>query len=59
MIPVLVEDGYKPDGWLGLVLGTKLYYKCCTDAHIEKQMPEIIKAIKESSIQGTDAVDGK
>ena len=59
VIPVLVEDRYKPDGWLGFVLGTKLYYKCCTDAQIQTQMPEIIKAIKESSIKSADAVDGK
>ena len=56
VIPILVEDGYNPDGWLGILQGTKLYYKCCTDAQIQKQMPEIVRAIKEPAL---DAVDGK
>jgi male-specific lethal 1 len=26
MIPVLIESGYRPDGWLGMLLGSKLYF---------------------------------
>ena len=26
MVPLLVEDGYKPDGWLGFLLGTAQYF---------------------------------
>jgi len=26
IIPILVEQNYRPDGWLGALLGTKLYY---------------------------------
>ena len=59
IIPILVEDGYRPDGWLGLLVGTKLYYTCCSDAQIQLQMPEIVKAIKESSNTGPDVDDGK
>ena len=56
LIPILVEDGYKPDGWLGLLLGTKLYYNCCSDVEIQEQVPLIVSAIKEAV---PDAVDGK
>ena len=26
IIPLLMEENYDPDGWLGIILGTKLYY---------------------------------
>jgi hypothetical protein len=26
LIPVLIEPGYRPDGWLGMLLGSKLYF---------------------------------
>eukprot|EP01051_Picozoa_sp_SAG22_P024557 SAG22_NODE_6863_length_802_cov_1.396871_2_plen_36_part_01 len=26
MIPIMLEEGYKANGWLGLVLGTRLWY---------------------------------
>jgi len=26
IVPVVAEPGYQPDGWLGLILGDKLYY---------------------------------
>jgi hypothetical protein len=27
MVPLMMQRGYKPKGWLGLILGTKLYYE--------------------------------
>ena len=26
MIPLMLEDGYQPTGWLGLLTGTRLWY---------------------------------
>jgi hypothetical protein len=26
MIPIMTVDGYRPSGWLGLILGTRLWY---------------------------------
>ena len=26
MVPLMMEEGYSPSGWLGLLLGTRLYY---------------------------------
>ena len=26
IIPLIMQPGYRPDGWLGLVLGSKFYY---------------------------------
>ena len=32
MIPLLMEQGYKAKGWLGLILGTRMYYAFHEDA---------------------------
>ena len=26
MIPLMMQQGYKPNGWLGLIMGTSLYF---------------------------------
>ena len=26
MIPVMLEDNWQPNGWLGMLLGTRLWY---------------------------------
>ena len=26
MVPMMMEDGYRPDGWLGMFLGVRLWY---------------------------------
>nr|KAG5686797.1 hypothetical protein BaRGS_013117 [Batillaria attramentaria] len=31
IIPVMMQAGYKPDGWLGLVMGSKFYYDFSSD----------------------------
>jgi hypothetical protein len=28
MLPMLLEDGYKQNGWLGMLLGTRLWCEC-------------------------------
>ena len=58
LIPVLVEKDYVADGWLGIVLGMTIYYKCVSDDQneIEKNLiPKLVNAIKES---GEDVEDG-
>ena len=29
MVPLMMEDGYSAKGWLGMLLGVRLYYKFC------------------------------
>ena len=48
IIPLLMEEGYDPDGWLGIILGTKLYYKFCSDR--ETDVDGLLKGIKELDI---------
>ncbi|XP_072048521.1 uncharacterized protein [Amphiura filiformis] len=45
VIPLLFQEGYMPDGWLGLLLGTKLYYKFYSDDHINENIEQLLKAI--------------
>ena len=45
VIPLLVQDGYDPDGWLGLIVGTKLYYKFCSDK--DTDVEGLLKGIRE------------
>ena len=27
MIPLMMQQGFRPTGWLGLILGTKMYHR--------------------------------
>ena len=45
IVPVLLEDGYKPDGWLGLFVGMQLYYELFSTELMEKNMPALIRDI--------------
>ncbi|XP_072051356.1 uncharacterized protein [Amphiura filiformis] len=47
VIPLLIEDGYQPDGWLGLLQGTKLYYNFYSDELMKTELPRLLTAIKE------------
>ena len=29
MIPLMMQEDYKAKGWLGMLLGVRLYYKFC------------------------------
>jgi hypothetical protein len=47
-IPVVVEDGYHADGWLGAMLGTKLYYKLLDDNNFERNVQSILRAVSSA-----------
>ncbi|XP_072051357.1 uncharacterized protein [Amphiura filiformis] len=58
VIPLLIEDGYQPDGWLGLLQGTKLYYNFHSDELIQTELPRLLTAIKECIILVKDETEG-
>jgi hypothetical protein len=39
MVPILVERRYRPDGWLGIMTGSKLYYELCVPVAGGAAMP--------------------
>jgi hypothetical protein len=50
MVPLLMQRGYKPKGWLGLILGTKMYYcffaaAVDTDEEFMQQMDSLCREI--------------
>eukprot|EP01043_Picozoa_sp_COSAG02_P041045 COSAG02_NODE_3373_length_6852_cov_3.840071_1_plen_328_part_00 len=52
MVPLLMQQGYKPKGWLGLILGTRMYYQFFaaavnTDEKFMQQMDALTREIGE------------
>ena len=52
MVPLLVEEGYRADGWLGMFIGTRLYYAFCgsvlsSDGAFEGKMEELCRELGE------------
>ncbi|XP_072051437.1 uncharacterized protein [Amphiura filiformis] len=58
VIPLLVEQGYDPDGWLGALQGTKLYYKFFTGDLRKTDMAKLLTALREQSTNAQDELDG-
>lgn len=48
-IPVLVEERYQPDGWLGVMIGNKSICDLTTDNSMLQNMPLLIQALSEQS----------
>ncbi|XP_072030710.1 uncharacterized protein [Amphiura filiformis] len=46
VIPLVVEDGYDPDGWLALMVGNEECYRFCTEYDVECNMPKLIRTIE-------------
>ena len=49
VIPLLVEEGYNPDGWLGALQGMKLYYKFISDDLTKTDMEQLLIALSEAT----------
>ena len=52
MIPLMVQEGYKAKGWLGLILGTRMWYPFYScededDAKFEKRVDPVAREIGE------------
>ncbi|XP_072032305.1 uncharacterized protein [Amphiura filiformis] len=48
IIPVIVEKGYQPDGWLGMVISMRLYYRMYNDEVMKDDLPALINDIGDS-----------
>ncbi|ESO86097.1 hypothetical protein LOTGIDRAFT_79355, partial [Lottia gigantea] len=47
IIPLIMERGYRPDGWLGFILGAKLFYDFSGKYSFESRMDGLIKAVMQ------------
>ncbi|CAH1780045.1 unnamed protein product [Owenia fusiformis] len=58
IVPLLMEKGYRADGWLGMLLGTKLFFNFSGKYPFEDKMRELIKELgnqgKGQSVDQTD-----
>ncbi|XP_069136765.1 uncharacterized protein [Argopecten irradians] len=44
-IPLCVQERYVADGWLGMLIGTKLYFDISTEQLFDQQIPNLMKEI--------------
>ncbi|XP_071152865.1 uncharacterized protein [Mytilus edulis] len=59
-IPLRLQHRYVPDGWLGMLIGTRLYFDISSEDKIYPQMDNVIKELGNRGKIGThtDTVDG-
>eukprot|EP00198_Chlamydomonas_reinhardtii_P000418 XP_001689753.1 predicted protein [Chlamydomonas reinhardtii] len=48
IVPVLMEADYKPTGWLGALMGTRLYFNMSDPRHIASKMGGLIKELGDA-----------
>jgi hypothetical protein len=46
LIPVMMEKSYAPDGWLGIIMGTKLYYNMHTVDEMQENVLGVIGEVR-------------
>lgn len=51
-----MQKGYRPDGWLGLILGTKFYYDFSGKYTFESRMNALLGAVR--AVMKGDSVNG-
>jgi hypothetical protein len=52
MVPLMMEEGYRATGWLGMILGVRLWYQFCgkvlaSDAAFETKVNELCRELGE------------
>jgi len=64
-VPLMMQTDYRPDGWLGIALGSKLWYDFSTEGDWESKVAALVKAIgdkgkgKDSNLSTHPAPTGK
>ncbi|KAK6183584.1 hypothetical protein SNE40_011037 [Patella caerulea] len=48
VIPLIMEKGYRPDGWLGMILGAKLFYDFSGKYPFESKIEGLLKEIHQT-----------
>ncbi|XP_055957322.1 uncharacterized protein LOC130010412 isoform X2 [Patella vulgata] len=51
IIPIRMETDYTPDGWLGIVCGSKLWYDFSDEQLMNSNMGRFLKAVENSLMQ--------
>lgn len=45
IIPLLMEGGYKPDGWLGIIKGSKLFFDFSGKYPLARKFEELVREL--------------
>ena len=58
MVPLMVEEGYRADGWLGMLLGVRLWYAFCgsvltSESSFEGKMEELCRELGDRGLVTT------
>ena len=56
MIPVMLEKNYTADGWLGIIMGSKLYYNMHTIDEMQASLPGLVGEVRK--VQQTSSAQG-
>ena len=51
IVPLMVQGGYKPDGWLGAMLGTKLWFDFTTEERIQPSLEQLRRELGRGDAQ--------
>ena len=52
IVPIIMEVGYKPSGWLGALMGTRLYFDMSDVNRVPSKVPSLIKVRVREGVQG-------
>ena len=45
IVPLRLQPGYRPDGWLGILVGTRLYFDFSKEDLATSNLPRLIKEL--------------
>ena len=46
-VPLRLQQDYLPDGWLGIMIGTRLYFDVHSEEIIDLQIPRLVKELRD------------
>ncbi|KAK6183585.1 hypothetical protein SNE40_011038 [Patella caerulea] len=55
VIPLIMEKGYRPDGWLGMILGAKLFYDFSGKYPFESKIDGLLREVHQTMNGGEKA----
>ena len=50
IVPIIMEVGYKPSGWLGALMGTRLYFDMSDVNRVPSKVPSLIKVRRGAGV---------
>jgi hypothetical protein len=46
-VPLRLQREYIPDGWLGILVGTRLYFDIYSEDQLDVQVPRLVKELRD------------